>query len=145
MDEQRQKLISLMEELKTPLTSEEAENMVKHFNDQEIANLVEVYSELVEYENSLEDFVRESNPEEYDRLVTEREEKIKKIDSDYEYKLEKSQEQEDINLDSLDIKEERIIDSVVHPDEELAQLVEDIERDIEAALDTSITKRNNLN
>ncbi len=137
MDENRKRLLELMESLNFPLTSEEAEEKVKGLTDEEVKDLVSVYSDVVEYEDALEDYVREYNPDEYKKLVDERDENIKKKDKESNYDLERAQEDEDIKLDSEDIKAEREIEDIVKEQEDGAELVEEIQKDLGSALNST--------
>lgn len=137
MDDNRKKLLELMEDLSFPLTPEEAEEKVKGLTDEEVTDLVSVYSDVVNYEEALEDYVRENNPEEYKRLVDARDAEIKKKDKEYSYELEKAQEEEDIELDSVDIKTEREIEEIVKEQEAGVELLEGIQEDVDTALKTT--------
>lgn len=137
MDENRKKLLELMESLNFPLTPYEAEEKVKGLSDDEVKDLVSVYSDVVEYEDALEDYVREYNPDEYKKLVDERDENIKKKDKESSYDLERAQEDEDIKLDSEDIKAEREIEDIVKEQEEGVELVEEIQNDLGSALNST--------
>jgi hypothetical protein len=137
MDQQRNKLLELMETLSFPLTEAEMQEKVKGLTDEEVTDLISVYSDVVEYEDALEDYVRENNPEEYKKLLDERDQSIKKKDKEVLYDLEKIQEEEDIKLDAEDIKLEREIEEAVSEQETVAELMEGIQEDVSKALVTS--------
>ena len=139
MDEQRQKLLGLVEKMNFPVTEEEAVANIKGYTDQEVADLISLYSDISEYETAMEDYVRENSPDEYNKLVEAREEELKKKDAEDEYESEKVQEEEDLELDSLEVQEERIIDDIVKPVEELADITESVEDDIEKAVASAKT------
>lgn len=137
MDEQRKKLLGLMKTLSFPLTAEEMEEKVMGLTDEEVTDLVSVYSDVVEYEDALEDYVREYHPDEYQKLADEREENIKKKDKDELYELEREQEKVDLELDARDAKIEREIEETVTDQERNADAINKLEEDIEKTLNLS--------
>jgi len=66
MDDNRKKLLELMEDLSFPLNPEEAEEKVKGLTDEEVIDLVLVYSDVVNYEDALEEYV--DNPDDITQL-----------------------------------------------------------------------------
>jgi hypothetical protein len=134
MDEQRKKLLELLETLNFPLTPDEMEEKVKGLTDEEVADLVSVYTDIVKYEDELEDYVRDYHPDEYKKLVDEREEIIKKKDKEELYELEREQENIDIELDAKDAKTQREVEEIVSGQERNADVLEKLEEDIENTL-----------
>ena len=137
MDEKRTKLIEMMKALNLPLTDKKAEETVSDLSEDEVDHLVTFYSEVIDYENQVEDFVRQYAPDKYEKLVSERDEKIKKKESDFEYELEKLQEEKDILLDSEEIKKEREIEEVAGKIESDAEELEGLQNDITNALSSN--------
>jgi len=137
MSEDRKKLLELMEELSFPLSPEELIQNVQEMNDEDVAKLVLLYTDVASYERDLETYIKEEHPEEYKRLSDEREEILKKKDEEKLYDLERKQEEEDILLDSEDVKAEREIEEIVKEQESIADLVEGIVSDVEDAAKTA--------
>jgi hypothetical protein len=134
MDDKRKELLELMETLSFPLSAEEMEAKVKSLTDEEVDDLVSVYSDIVKYEDAVEDYVREYHPEDHKKLTDEREESIKKKDKEVLHDLEREQEDIDIELDSRDIKTEREVEELVSGQEKNADFLEKIEDEIEKTL-----------
>lgn len=134
MDDKRKELLELMETLSFPLTAEEMEAKVKSLTDEEVDDLVSVYSDIVKYEDAVEDYVREYHPEDHKKLTDERQESIKKKDKEVLHDLERQQEDTDIELDARDIKTEREVEELVSGQEKNADFLEKIEDEIEKTL-----------
>jgi len=130
MDEKRQKLLNLLEKLKFPMLPKEAEETISKMSDDDVDYLIEAYSDVDNYENVLDDYVRSVDPEGYDKLSKEYRQKLAKIKEDNDYKMEKIQEEEDVELDALESKAEREMEEKVSEQEkdvdEVVQLGDDL-------------------
>ncbi len=107
MEVKRKKLLELIEELKLPILPEEAEENMAKLSDEEIDSLLAKYQKLEDYRDSLEEYVKEVDPEEYAKIEGEYQKELNQIDEEELQQLEKIQEEEDLKLDSMDAKSER--------------------------------------
>lgn len=137
MDEKRKKLVELIETLSLPVTRQEAMATVKDLTDEEVEKLLSIYTHVDEYENDLEDFVRETNPQAYNELIEKHQENLKKNETEYLSKLDTIRESEDINLDAEEAKEEREIEEIATTEENTAKVFESMSEDIDKVLKTS--------
>jgi len=97
----RERLLQLVEILKLPYLPEEVEGWVKNLDDEDVALLVSIYEDILNYKNNLDALAKKNNPEEYEKLKREYEEKLKNIDNEYTKQIEEIETDTDKKLDAL--------------------------------------------
>jgi hypothetical protein len=125
MNNPRQQLKQLIEELKIPMLAEEVDEKLKGLTDEEVESLVYRYQQVKDYEDQVDKLASEKNPEEYQKIMDEYDDKVAQLEEDHLNDLQKVHEQSDKQLDEAEEKYAY----------EIAQTVKEAEDTATAAID----------
>ena len=112
-DDPKKQLLKLIEELKLPLPREEARENMENLSKDEIRELVNLYTEAKNYQDEVDSFTRDLDPQKYAEVHKGYYQKLDKLDEDYGNKMEGVQASEDERLDKAEEKTSQEIDDLV--------------------------------
>ena len=107
MEEKKKKLILLMGELELPWSEKESQEKVDKFSEKEIDILIAICEEMLTYEDSVMEELRESNPEKYEQVQKEYLDKTLELQKKLNSELEENQRIYDDEI--ADIEEEETL------------------------------------
>ncbi len=143
MEENRKKLLELMENLNFPLTGKDAEDAVVKLSDQEVMDLISIYSDMDDYETRVDDFFRENAPQEYSKILKENEESLKKKDTELLEEERQIEEKEGYDLDATYSEELKTIEEIAKDEESIAKVAENIDRGFDDIAKVAVLKTEN--
>jgi len=127
MDENRKKLLELIEKLGFSVDKEELEKEIMEMSEEEVVERVATYSDIVDYEEAMEDFVKEASPADYERIVRKSNYDLQEKDESKLHEEELDREFDDIKLDEKDKMEENSLRNIEEFADESAALLEDLQ------------------
>ncbi|MBU0569984.1 hypothetical protein KKB40_04355 [Patescibacteria group bacterium] len=113
MNNKQQRLLELIEEMKVPLTPEEARAHVEKLSDEEVEKLISIYEDIQVREDEIDEAAKQADPEEYAKLEKEYKEKVEKLDKKYKEDVRKIDEESDDELDKLEAEAKKKTEEVL--------------------------------
>lgn len=128
MDENRKKLIQIMLDHHLAADEKEAGETVIHLSDDEVNELIGVYTDLDDLDSAITDDLKTLAPEEYEKIYKEYEGELENLQKEKREKVEKQWEIEDDELDALEsANEEKLDEKLAELDKEIDEVESDQE------------------
>jgi transketolase len=140
MDENRKKLLAIIDEFKLPLTEKEAIEHVNGLADEEVAELISLYEEVRNFQTDVSDIVKVLAPEDGKKIEDEYEEKVASLDDKHLSQKQEIQKNLDTQLRNLEQ------DAKTHIRNKTDELLEEVEEtnklreDLNDTIGTAIAK-----
>ena len=126
----RDQLLQLIEDLRLPMTPEDAEEKLSHMNDKQVQLLLESYQEAKNYLDDVEAMAEEADPEAFTQTETEYKVEVTKLDDEYDHEEEKLQTNLDHELDKLDLDTKHKLSDTLHKQQMENNEIEDEFKDL---------------
>lgn len=117
----KQKLLSLIEELNLPISPEEALFHMRKMSEEEISSLIPSFEYVLDYQNNLSKEAEHADPDRYALAEATYQKELRELHENFLNKLEVVQKEYD---DEMDAVEEKTA-------EELEQIIRDEEKELE--------------
>ena len=134
MDDNRKKLRALIEAFRLPLTDKEMEEHLSNLSDEDIQELIDIYTDVDAIQEDIAGIAGIIDPEESEKIDREYFEKLSKLDKDYLKKKEEIQESIDSRLTDMEK------DSLNYIRKESSRIVSDVDKtnDLRNSLNSTI-------
>lgn len=134
MQEKRKYLTEILTKLNFPLTREELVEKIKNLSDQEVDDLINIYSDLSNFSNAVTETINLADPNSSEKIYKEYETKKKKVYQKYLADLKRVQAEME---DDFDKNNQKYLS-------EIDVLDKEIEENIDKVLDTQEKLNNKL-